>query len=272
MRIQELWSRNDEQLLNDFGRFVATDDLTGALLSLGDASSEERVAARAQLAAWGGLISSNLPVGDASAQAVALSRLISVELGFAIDETSSGESIDLARVLERRRGHAVILSSIYREVAADAGLTAEIVALPGKLLVRIGLDSQAFLDPALGRPLGEEEVRAMLLSAKGLAYDPSLLRGSSVAEVLGRALKFTANHHASSGDLVGLYRALSFAAVVRPDRPAARLQQAAVAEELGARELAEDAYRAVAHDFPNTEASEVAALRLRVSRSPSLVQ
>lgn len=272
MQIQELWSEGDEQQLIDFGRFVATDDLLGALFSLGAASAAERAQGRALLREMGARLGESAFLGDSRMQAEALCGVLAGDLGFALDETPSEDSIALHRALARRRGHAAILASIYREVASAAGLSAEIVASPGRLLLRIGRKAPTLVDPALGRIVGPEE--DVLSSKTGLASHLSLSQAgeATVAEVVGRALKVAVAERAAEGDLVGLYRYLGFAAVLRPERPLARLQQAAVAEQLGARTLAEEAYRAVAHDFPNTEESAIAASKLREARAPRMVQ
>lgn len=270
MQIQELWSKGDEQQLNDFGRFVATDDLPGALFSLGAASAAERAQGRALLRDMGARLAESASLGDSRKQADALCGVLAGELGFALDETPSEEAIALHRALARRKGHAAILASIYREVASAGGLSAEIVASPGRLLLRIGREAPILVDPALGRAVGPEE--AALPSKTGLASDLSQVGEATVAEVVGRALKVAVAQRATAGDLVGLYRYLGFAAVLRPERPLPRLQRAAVAEQLGARSLAEAAYRAVAHDFPNTEESAIAASKLREARAPRMVQ
>ncbi len=268
MEIQELWSRGDEQQLIDFGLCLATDDLAGALFSLGGATAQERAEGRALLREMGTRIAPALPLADPRAQAEELCRVLVGELGFRPDDGLNYDFIALHRVLARRKGHPAILTALYREVAAAAGLFAPIVSSSGRLFLRLGAPVPVLVDPARGRALSAEDLAA----GPPLPALPSDLPEASVADVVGRALKLAVDHCAASSDLVGLYRTLAFAAVLRPGRPLARLQQAAVAEQLGARSLAEEAYRAVAHDFPNTQESAIAALRLRDGRAPGLMQ
>ncbi len=272
MNIQELWSQGDERHLLDFGRDLATDDLLGALFALGGASDEERQVGRAQVEAWGARILAQALTGDAKAKAAALGRVLSSELAFSVEEPPSPMGVRLQNVLVRRVGHPAVLAAIYREVAAAAGMPAEVVSLPGRLLVRIGQDSPAFVDPTSGRALTEATVRGILSALKTPDIDPVLMTGSSVAEVVSTALQFLVSYHAAEGDLVELYRELGFAATLRPELPMARLQQGAVAERLGARDLAVDAYRAVAHGFPNTQESAIAGQKLQAARAPVLFQ
>ena len=272
MNIQELWSQGDERHLLDFGRDLATDDLPGALFALGGASDEERQVGRAQIEAWGRRLSAQAPSGDAEAKALALGHVLATELGFKVDERPSPVGVKLQDVLVRRKGHPALLAALYREVAAAAGIPAEVVSLPGRVLVRIGQESPAFADPTTGQVLGEADVQAMLTELMGPAFDQAHLAGSSVAEVVATPLQYLMSHHAARGNLVELYRELGFAAALRPEQPMARLQQAAVAERLGAREQAVDAYRTVAHDFPNTQESVIAAHKLRTAHPPAFLQ
>ena len=90
---------------------------------------------------------------DAHAQADALSHVLADQLGFAGDEKSYDDpaNADLIRVIDRRRGLPISLSILYVAAARRLGWTANILNVPGHVLVLIGQDADpVIVDPFHG--------------------------------------------------------------------------------------------------------------------------
>ena len=121
----------------------------------------ELVAVR--LAAVGGDASS------ASARADALARVLGGEFGFAGDRDSYDDpaNADLIQVIDRRRGLPVSLSILYVAAARRLGWTANVLDLPGHVLVLIGAEAApVIVDPFRGGVVvGRDQLAAMLAAA-----------------------------------------------------------------------------------------------------------
>ena len=109
-----------------------------------------------------------LTAGD---QARALSQVFAQEFGFAGDRETYDDpaNTDLIRVLERRRGLPISLSILYVAAARKLGWTANILDLPGHVLVLIGEDTvPVIIDPFRGgTAVDGEQLVAILAAAHG---------------------------------------------------------------------------------------------------------
>ena len=86
--------------------------------------------------------------GDPQATALALARLLTERERFLRDE-SSLEGLWLDRVLERRRGHPLVLAVVGVEAARRAGAAAELCSTPAGWFAGIGGPGRLYLvDPA----------------------------------------------------------------------------------------------------------------------------
>lgn len=101
-------------------------------------------------------------------QAEALAELFAGEFGFTGDEDTYDDpaNADLIRVLDRRRGLPVSLSILYVAAARRLGWTANILDVPGHVLVLLGGQSApVILDPFRAGVRVEPERLAALVAA-----------------------------------------------------------------------------------------------------------
>lgn len=102
-------------------------------------------------------------------RADALSSVLEDELGFVGDQETYDDpaNADLIRVIERRRGLPVSLSILYVAAARRLGWTAEVLDVPGHVLVLIGDDpTPVIVDPFRGGIfVGHEQLAGMLAAA-----------------------------------------------------------------------------------------------------------
>ena len=105
-------------------------------------------------------------------RARALARALGDELGFAGDRETYDDpaNADLIRVLDRRRGLPVSLAILYVAAARRVGWTANVLDVPGHVLVLIGEDAAPIIvDPFRGGVAVEREQLAALLAAADTA-------------------------------------------------------------------------------------------------------
>ena len=95
----------------------------------------------------------------------------------------------LHEVVRRRRGLPITLSVLWVEVARRLGVTAELVALPGHVVVAIGADRPTYVDPfAGGRLLTMPDLAGIVRASTGGALRPEHLDPPSPYDVLLRLL------------------------------------------------------------------------------------
>ena len=112
-------------------------------------------------------------------RAGALSLVLNGEFGFIGDRETYDDSAnaDMIRVIDRRRGLPVSLSILYVAAARRLGWTANVLDLPGHVLVLIGDEADsAVIDPFRGGVLVQPEQIVSFLSA-------SAQRGTKVVQV-----------------------------------------------------------------------------------------
>jgi len=109
-------------------------------------------------------------------QAAALAAAVLSLNGFQplIDDPDEDEDSDLYAVIERRRGDPDSLGLVLLDIARRAGLNAEALAFPCRLLIRIEDESgrRLILNPAdAGGRLDPPGLRALLKAVRGLAHE-----------------------------------------------------------------------------------------------------
>lgn len=105
---------------------------------------------------------------DAHARAGALSRVFAGQFGFTgdVDTYDDPANADLIRVLERRRGLPVALSILYVAAARRLGWMANVLDVPGHVLVLIGENvAPVIVDPFRGGTLVSQEQLVAMLAA-----------------------------------------------------------------------------------------------------------
>jgi regulator of sirC expression with transglutaminase-like and TPR domain len=109
-------------------------------------------------------------------QADRLGQVLADEFGFAGDRATYDhpDNADLIRVIDRRRGLPISLSILYVAAARRLGWEAEILDLPGHVLVLVGhAAAPVIIDPFRGGTRVEVAEVAALLAAGGAAPVPA---------------------------------------------------------------------------------------------------
>ena len=110
-------------------------------------------------------------VADAPERAACLAQVLAEDFGFVGDAETydDPDNADLIRVIDRLRGLPISLSILYVAAARRIGWAAEILNLPGHVLVMVGHESEpVVIDPfRRGMQVGAEEITALLSSARG---------------------------------------------------------------------------------------------------------
>lgn len=128
------------------------------------------------------------PTGGPFETCKVINRVLFHELGFKGDRSTfdDPENSFLTRVIRRRLGIPISLSSIYLLVARRIGLDLEPVGLPGRFVLASFTGEVFFIDPfERGRFRSEEEIRQMLLTLQ-IEDAAEYLVPSTVGEILCR--------------------------------------------------------------------------------------
>lgn len=124
----------------------------------------------------------------AAARAAALAQVLHAEFGFTGDRDDYDDpaNADLLRVVDRRRGLPVALSILYVSAARRLGWSADVLDIPGHVLVLIGAEAApVIIDPFRdGVRVGPERLAALLNAAAGGTSPPV----SHVAAMPNRAV------------------------------------------------------------------------------------
>ena len=122
-------------------------------------------------------------------RALLIGHYLGTELGYRGDRKDNRhpDNLNLARAIERKRGLPLTLAALYRSVAQRAGLRAEVLPLPGHVLVRIEEgETRPILDPFDGgRPLAEADCRAYI-KRHGIPWNRAWLEAAPHGLILQR--------------------------------------------------------------------------------------
>ena len=163
------------------------------------------------------------PVADELERLERLNVLFFEELGF------SGEGCDfddpassfLHRVMERRTGLPIALSTLYVHVGRKMGLACFGVGFPGHFLAKVQFSSsEIFVDPFRQmRSLTEEELARRLAIASGgrAKLDRSMLAAATPKQVLARMLRNLKNLYATQRDFARAFSAVDRVLLCQPD-------------------------------------------------------
>jgi regulator of sirC expression with transglutaminase-like and TPR domain len=164
---------------------------------------------------------------NAVEQAQVLAATFHGKFGFSgdVDSYDAPLNADMIRVLDRRRGLPVSLSLLYVAGARRVGWTAEILNIPGHVLVRIGDEPSVVIDPFHGGAVvGPMQVLALTERATGDASDASDARDRQFGpmtnrDVLARLLFNQASRAEAAGDASRALTVYARMTVVAPDNP-----------------------------------------------------
>ncbi|TCQ06290.1 MULTISPECIES: transglutaminase-like domain-containing protein [Sphingomonas] len=125
---------------------------------------------------------------DAKSQARLLANVLGDEFGFVGDRTTYDDpaNTDMIRVIERRRGLPVSLSILYVAAARRLGWTANMLDVPGHVLVLLGEEAvPVMIDPFRGGEAVDRDQLVVLLQT----MDPGRIAAAShVATMSNRAI------------------------------------------------------------------------------------
>lgn len=154
-------------LVDDYEIVLDQAALTLGLLDHPEAEKGEYQALLAKLALRLGAVADG--VGSARERTQALSGVLAGEFGFTGDVETYDDpaNADLIQVLERRRGLPVALSILYVAAARRVGWIANVLDVPGHVLVLLGVEvAPVIIDPfRAGVSVSREQLAAMLTTA-----------------------------------------------------------------------------------------------------------
>ena len=180
-------------------------------------------------------------------QLEALRQVLVQEEGFtgrgSVDD--SPENSALHRVLERRTGLPILLSTVYLEVARRAAIPLLGVSFPAHFLVTTpGPGERLVLDPfrrgVLLTPRQCEELLARM--APAVRFTPRLLAPASVPTIATRMLSNLKRSYLARGDGERALRVIDLLLLLAPDHPGELRARAGILSALGA-------YRAALSDI-----------------------
>jgi len=155
------------------------------------------------------------------------------------------ENSALHRVLERRTGLPILLSTVYLEVARRASIPLLGVSFPAHFLVTTpGPGERLVLDPfRRGTVLTPEQCEALLARvAPGVRFTHRLLAAASVPTIATRMLSNLKRSYLARGDGERALRVIDLLLLLAPDHPGELRARAGILSALGA-------YRAALSDI-----------------------
>ncbi|MFO0751592.1 MAG: transglutaminase-like domain-containing protein [Myxococcota bacterium] len=269
MEIPELWSSTDRLAEAALMRAVGDEDLLGALLAIDGAPAHEADAARAWLDDAAARVrqavaESRARPGHATDRAVAALVQVLVDGEHLVGDASDYYAPDnsrLTRVIARRAGQPILVSSVWILVGARAGLDVVGIGLPGHFVVAVG---ERIVDPYQGgRVLTPEVCRELAARAMpGRPFDPAWLAPATVGSIAGRVLRNLANAQRQKGDGTSVYRTVRLLATLAPDDGPVQIELGRLAEDLGAWPEALGTYRHIAKAFAGRREAQIAELKV----------
>ena len=159
-------------------------------------------------------------------RAAVLLEVMHQQLGFAGDSQAYDAPInaDLVRVLDRKRGLPISLAILYVAMARRAGWTADVLNVPGHVLVRIGEKNPVVIDPFMGHgPVSADDLEVICCHYLGDdGKDVALqVEAMSNRQILTRLLNNQAIRAEQGGDLPHAFAVYSRITQVAPDGPEA---------------------------------------------------
>ncbi len=230
-------------------------DVAALELAAADRSRADLSAPLARLAG----LAARLPEGltGSAARGAALADLLAGAEGFSgdTDDYDAPRNADLLSVLSRRRGLPIALAILYVGLARRVGWRAQVLALPGHVLVAIGGEADmALVDPFHdGIPVDGERLSGLVAAAlgRGQPVKPEHAALIDNRETLVRLVMNQAGRARQAGDhprALTLYRRLTLVAPLLPALwwERARLEQLSGDLDAARRSLA--AMRETTHD------------------------
>jgi regulator of sirC expression with transglutaminase-like and TPR domain len=211
------------------------------------------------------------PEQDVDAAASALAQFLFEEEGLRgnAEDYYDPRNSFLNEVLARRLGIPITLSVIFLAVAADTGLEARGVGLPGHFVVRAERGGRTrLLDPFHGgRLLDPADCAALVASAHpGLRLDPRWLRPVGTREILVRMLANLKAVYTTRGDWARALGAVERILLLAPDSLPDLRDRGTLRAKLGSGAAAARDWEAYLHRAPDAPDAADVRGRLRALR------
>lgn len=157
-------------------------------------------------------------------RAAVLLEVLHHQLGFVGDQESYDAPIntDFVRVLDRKLGLPISLAILYVAMARRAGWIADILNVPGHVLVRVGEKNPVVIDPFVGHgPVSGDDLEAICTHYLGEAGKNAALQIETMSnrQILTRLLNNQAIRAEQGGDLPHAFAVYSRMSQVAPDEP-----------------------------------------------------
>ncbi|MCB9735603.1 MAG: hypothetical protein H6745_23685 [Deltaproteobacteria bacterium] len=259
--IPELWSPADVAARDALEHAIRDDDLLAGLLAVEGADDDARHAVRTEVASLVDRARELLLAGHPPHEALRVVLADEAGLTGDVADYDHPDNSLVSRVLARRRGLPILVSSLWVAIARAAGADAAGVALPGHYVARVGTQ---LVDPfAGGAPLDDEGLARILATfAPGRPADPAWLADATTRATLDRVLRNLARSCGARHDDLGAYRALRLLATAAPDDAVVHLEVARLTEGFGADALAAQLYERLAKRFEGRREGQIAAIRV----------
>mgnify|MGYP002633497139 CR=1 FL=1 len=266
MQVEQLWSDEDAARLASFRQAVSEERLATALLALEGADAPTTARCEASLDQWAELLSLRVQPDNATRCADGLRKLMVRQLSFRGDTKDyyNADNARLSRVIDRRKGMPILLSSVWIEVGRRAGIEMHGIGMPGHFIARVGGREGPLVDPFSGGcRLSIKQCAHIVgrLSDRALPWTEEYLRPVLCDKIVERVLRNLLHAHRRTGDVLSLFRVSRFHAELRNEDPEPQLLHACLAEEIGAYHLAEKLYLDVVVAHPDTKEARVAKRR-----------
>ncbi len=196
-----------------------------------------------------------------------VARFLHGEAGFRGDQQTYDDPANsmLPAVLDRRRGIPVTLAILTVDVARRRGLAAEVVAMPGHVLVGDGAVPSRWWDPFHGAWLDSPGARARFASIHGrhAPFDQRHLQPTPSPLVLARLLGNLVARYGVTGQARELVRTLQLRSTIAGFEAHDRVALARALEAVGRISEAADIWLAAADAAVGDPAGEEAAAHVR---------
>lgn len=140
-----------------------------------------------------------------SERAIILSEVLHGEYGFEGDQEGYNAPVnaDFIRVLDRRRGLPIALAILYVAMARRAGWTADVLNVPGHVLVQLGNRTPVMVDPFMGgrmvNPDELERICEIYVGERGTEV-AQIVAPMTNRQILARLLSNQASRANNEGD------------------------------------------------------------------------
>lgn len=222
MIVEALWRPEDERAQEQLERAFAGEDLAGALLAIEGIDEEQQREVREAIDALIHQAKAILEVSPEPTTAQFTRALQKTLRGFQGDNEDyhAPHNSHLSRVLRRRRGLPILLSSLW--ILVGEGLDAQVqgVGLPGHFIARVGGERGQLVDPFSGGATLDQEAceRIVARVSRGKTlFREEFLRSVSLQELLIRVLRNLVNAHRMHRDPAALYRVARLWGALCPD-------------------------------------------------------